>query len=152
MELCDFKRYSAFFHNGTIDKIIQDGNNIYIWMESSGMLPEWLIEYPIQVNEETCIKGVLHCLNVSSLIVNHISEATFQQTQDCAEILDFDVENEDVSFLVIWRDWKEKSIYSNISGLIKIQAERFYWRHENYISSSPKRSFETTYDPRNENR
>lgn len=146
MKLEEFKRLTCFFHDGSIDHIEQFRKNIYMWMESAQLLPEWIEEFNVKVNDNQCIKGVFHCINVKSLMIDHVPQKTLQMNCDSAEILDFDIVEDGVQLLVVWRD-RSDGLYTNNSGLIKIIAQKFYWRYDEYVSDPPEIAFQSSYKP-----
>lgn len=142
----EFEKLMGFFHDGLIDRIIQVDRNIYIWMESSQLNPEWIEEFNVNVNDNMSIKGVFHCINVKNININHNDESKIQMNHDRAEILDFEIEGRGISLLVMWLDWNIKNKDTNI-GLIKIDADKFYWQYDDYISSTREHEFESSYKP-----
>lgn len=146
MEMNEFEKLMGFFHDGSIDHIKQHDRNIYLWMESAQLQQEWIDEFNVHVNDNMSIKGVFLCLNVKKLIIDHIPQTSIQMNYDVAEILDFDVEGAGISLLVLWRQWGT-GFRPNISGLIKIEADKFYWKYDEYVSASSKQKFKSSYKP-----
>lgn len=128
----EFNKVTAFFHDGILDRFEQHGKDIKIWMCSAQMNPEWLIEYPVKVDAENYIRGILHCNNLNDMIINDISENVFIQKFDCGDILDFEIINGQVKFLVVWYNLSKEEPSEDCQEIV-IQANTIYWEHVNYV-------------------
>lgn len=146
LESNEISKFEDFFHDGSIDHIEQIGNNIYMWMESAQLKPEWISEFQVRVNEDLRIKGVLHLINVKSIIVNEVVCNEYKPKFELSDILDLYVSETQISLLVIWRNRSPDDNTEEWQKVI-IEAERVFWRYDEYVNDPPEVAFQSSYKP-----
>lgn len=146
MELHEFKKVSAFFHDGTIDHFENTHREIYMWMESAELELEWVKKFQVKVNRDMRIKGVLHLINVRGVTINGIAFNEYNPRYEISDILHLYVSKNQISMFVCW---KNRSLVDKSEAWQKviIEADKIFWIYDDYIKPSSQRSFKSDYIP-----
>jgi hypothetical protein len=123
----DVKKYTIFFHDGGIVDFQLREDNIEFSMESSELLPEWNPEHIPLSNTQT-IRGKLHLFGVSQITINQVPVIQIKKIYDEGEILHFQINENNVTLLVIWSNFPPKNRVS-ICESIGIIAKEICWEN-----------------------
>jgi hypothetical protein len=122
----DIKKYSSFFHDGSIFSINQEPDRIEIWIESSELLPEWNIDN-LSLSSSNTIRGKLFLYEITNVFLDETLVETIQRKQCDLEILRFSIENNVIKFLVNTFDYTTRNVtYEDIT----IHANRIEWKND----------------------
>ena len=122
----EIKNYECFFHDGSINNILQTGKNIDFFIESGEILPAWNKENVILSKNNTLI-GVLSVINNSFIKVNGLCSCGLKMNYDDGEILKLNIDGNKLFIIVKWLNYPPKKIV-NITDCIEIEAENFLWK------------------------
>ncbi len=97
----NLKKYEDYFHDGGINNIKQNDENIEFFMESCEILPEWK-EVDIKLSKCNTITGKLILSGIKKITIDDKALDKIIQIYDDAGILDFDIYEDHVRFLLEW--------------------------------------------------
>ncbi len=124
--MMDIRKYTGYFHDGSIEDIKSYDKNIELWMSSSEILPEWHVDLPLsntsRITGKLILRGV-EKINISDLLVSEISFI-----YDSGEILQFEIYNNKVTLLMIWYNFPPKDRMSKFEQII-IHASQIEWEN-----------------------
>jgi hypothetical protein len=125
----DIAKYADYFHDGCVDNIFHEGNNICFSLESA------VIENPNQIvdkkylSESNTFKGILRLHNICKLMISHKKHTgVLRMEHDDGNILDLEIEGNRFFLLVEWRNFPPKSRKTDVSE-IEIEAEKIWWEN-----------------------
>src|SRR3990167_7330623 len=122
----DIKKYTGYFHDGSILAIQHQGNKLVIFMESAEMDEEDKLDDVVFAKDDN-IRGKLHLEGVTSIIEEDIGNLTkFEMKKVIATIFDFELKENQVEFQIIWDSIPiDKEDFS----VVKIEAEKIWWEN-----------------------
>lgn len=119
-------KYKDYFCDGTLLDVEHGENQIDFFLESAEVDPEE-IEDELVLSKENRIKGKLSLKNVTSLkIENEPYLSPFIKEYDDGEILDFNIQGDELSFLIEWKNFPPKARSTKISK-IEVKAKKVEW-------------------------
>ena len=125
--MIDISKYTSFFHDGSINDIINKDNNIILIMESAQIDEEDLKE-PIPLTKDQRINGKLHIENIKSISVNKILTKKIEKILDDGEIMDFEIDNNHIFISFLWDNYPRKPKINEYHGY-DIEAEKIWWEN-----------------------
>ncbi len=121
----NIQKFTSYFHDGSIDRIIQCGKDLEIWMESSEILSSWgEVNIPLSVNKT--ILGKLIVSGIKQIIINSVPIDELKKEYDDCEILKFRICENEIDLLVIWSNYFPKEQTSKFEHII-LNANRIEW-------------------------
>src|SRR3990167_1281029 len=124
----DIKKYSGYFHDGAIRVIQHQGNNLVIFMESAEMDEEDKLDDVVFAKDDS-IHGKLHLEGVKSIVEEGVGNlTTFEMKNDHAGIFDFELNENQVEFQIIWESFAPNCMDEDFS-VVKIEAEKIWWEN-----------------------
>lgn len=123
----DIKKYSGYFHDGTIISIKDNGEKIEIWMESAEIIPKWEVK-GVELSNSKTILGKLILSGVTKIFVNNVLVEQFKQNYDDGEILSLSINEGSVDLMIKWCNFPPKERTSHFES-ISIQASSIYWEN-----------------------
>ena len=124
----DIKKYTSFFHDGSILAIQHQKNNLVIFMQSAEMDEEDKLDDVI-FSKEGSIRGKLHLEGVKSIVEEGVGNlTTFEMKTEDAGIFDFELKENQVEFQIIWGSFAPNCFDEDFS-VVKIEAEKIWWEN-----------------------
>ncbi len=127
----DIKKYTSYFHDGSIISMKQDLEKIEIFMESAEIIPEWNVGGIILSNYNT-IRGKLIIIEIGKIYINKNQVRKVEQNYDEGEIMNFEMENGYVNLNIQWHNYfpkKNDPLFENIF----IYANQITWENLPYL-------------------
>jgi hypothetical protein len=124
----DLKKYTSFFHDGSIVAIYHVRKKITLTMESAEMDAED-IKDDIILSKDDRIRGRLHIEGVKIVKENGQIYSDFLKMK-CkdAEIFHFEIGRNKVEIQIKWFSYPSNPCIENFS-IIEIDAEKIYWEN-----------------------
>ena len=105
----DIKKYTSFFHDGSILAIQHQENSLVIFMESAEMDEEDKLDDVIFTKDDS-IQGKLHLEGIKNITDKyHGNLSKFEMKKVIATIFDFEIHEHNVKFQIIWDSILTKS-------------------------------------------
>ena len=122
----DIKKYTGYFHDGSILAIQHQGNKLVIFMESAEMDEEDKLDDVVFAKDDS-IHGKLHLEVVKSIVEEGVGNLIkFEMKNIYAKIFDFELNRNQVEFQIIWNSIPfDKEDFS----VVKIEAEKIWWEN-----------------------
>ena len=124
----DISNYTAFFHDGSLSKIIHQKNELILSMQSAEIALE---ELPgnIALSSDDRIKGKLHIVDVENIEINEKSSSNKWEMQfDKGRIFDFEIKGKIIELDIEWVNYPPRLNVTDFST-IKIKAEKIWWEN-----------------------
>ena len=122
----DIKKYTGYFHDGSILAIQHQKNNLVIFMQSAEMDEEDKLDDVI-FSKEGSIRGKLHLEEVTSITEEDAGNLIkFEMKTEDAEIFDFKLNENQVEFQIIW---DSIPVGKEDFSVVKIEAEKIWWEN-----------------------
>lgn len=122
----DIRFYAGFFHDGSLDNIIQVKNKIELWIGSREIESDDEIDKSIVLSKRHTIRGKLILSDVINITINNDLVDNIKKVFDSGEILDLIFEDKTVIILVNWLNFPVKKCEFKFEE-IKIKAKQIYW-------------------------
>lgn len=127
-ETLNIKKYTAYFHDGSLIDIQHSDNKIVLSLESAEM-DSIDMEDDISLSERGTIKGKLHLEEVQSIKINDSPfHGKLKLFYDYGSIFDFDIRNNIVELQISWRNSPQKPFVNDFSTII-IEAKKIWWEN-----------------------
>jgi len=125
----DIRKYTSYFHDGSVCDIKHNGNNIVLALESSELEPEWN-EDNIILSKFNALAGNLHLEGVKKIYINDkISHDKFEMIHDIGDIYHLKIKNNTMILEALWRNDSPKLPEETDLFIYKIEAEKIYWEN-----------------------
>ncbi|MFZ4772728.1 MAG: hypothetical protein ACOYK9_01905 [Chlamydiia bacterium] len=125
-ELINFKKYVDYFHDGDLNDIQIDNQDIRLSIESA-RLDQDEFETGFNLNEDDRIQGILHLKNISEILVNKkIPEKPLQVISECGDIFDLKLSDNKVTLVVEWTKFRDKTFEKFMVYEISCEEAVFY--------------------------
>jgi len=124
----DISNYTAFFHDGSLSKIIHQKNKLILNMQSAEIAIE---ELPgnIALSSDDRIKGKLHIINVENIEINEkILSDRWKMQFDKGRIFDFEIKGKIIELDIKWVNYPPHPNIEDFST-IKIKADQVWWEN-----------------------
>lgn len=122
----DIRRYTGYFHDGTLISISHTKNEIIFELESAVILDEWNVDSHLLSPNKT-IKWYLIISDVSQVSLNDEKyKHPLEMKYENGEILDIEINKDQLSLLVEWTNFKTTPKQKDVSS-IEIKANKIYW-------------------------
>src|SRR3990167_9514624 len=122
----DIKKYTGYFHDGSILAIQHQKNNLVIFMQSAEMDEEDKLDDVI-FSKKGSIRGKLHLEEVTSITEEDAGNLIkFEMKTEDAEIFDFKLNENQVEFQIIW---DSIPVGKEDFSVVKIEAEKIWWEN-----------------------
>ena len=126
IKMIDIRKYTDFFHDGTLSKIFQNERNIILWIKSAQIDEEEDLKEYIPLSEDHRIKGELHIENILDLkILGENVLNIIEKPLAFASILDFEIENNHLFLSVLW-NYLNPRRHEYLE--YNIEAEKIWWK------------------------
>lgn len=123
----EIKKYTSYFHDGSVISIKQENNKIEILMESAEIPSEWNITN-IPLSSYKTITGKLTLFGVKSISVNDSQVKQINQNHDDGEVLRFRIDENTVDLAIEWCDYPPKERKFQFEHIV-IQASQIEWKN-----------------------
>lgn len=124
----DIRRYTSFFHDGSITDISHTDNVIIISMESAEMDIED-VKDDITLAKDDRIRGRLHIEGIKNIEINNEPfNEIVKKIYDDGGIFDFEIEQNSIELSIDWVNYPPKPKVDEFS-VIKIQAKKIWWEN-----------------------
>ncbi len=124
----DIKKYTGYFHDGTLIDVQPDGNQVTFFLESSQIEPDEIIDKEL-LSKDNTLKGKLHVENIKNIKVgNKEYKGILRKEYDDGEILHLKIHNNTMLLLLEWTNFPPKTRMTDVSK-IEIEAEKIYWEN-----------------------
>ena len=121
----DIKKYTSFFHDGSIFDIQCNKNEILIFMHSAEMDEEDIQDDAI-LSKENILKGKLHLEGIKKIIENNLLIDSFIMKKEDGGIFRFKIYDNIVQFQITWDSIPfDKEDFS----VVEIEAEKIWWEN-----------------------
>lgn len=123
-------KFSGYFHDGTIHKIVHKKNEVTIYIESAQILPEWEWDRKnLPISKRDTISGKLHLVEIKKIKENDQPfNDILKITYDVGDLFDLEIKKNHVNLLVTWL--KQKPPFHRTDMIsIEIEAEKIYWEN-----------------------
>jgi hypothetical protein len=124
----DISNYTAFFHDGSLSKIIHQNNKIILCMQSAEIALE---ELPgnIALSSDDRIKGNLHIVNIENIEINEKKFSDkWKMHFDKGKIFNFEITGTIIELDIIWINYPPHPNKEDFST-IKIKADKIWWKN-----------------------
>ena len=127
----DIRKYTGFFHDGSIIGVYHTGDALTISMESAEMDIEDLTD-DVALSENNRMKGKLHLEELRNYLTNHHNCRIFDKTFENAEIFRFIINQNKVELQLLK--------YSEIHGApdfftFEFEADKIWWENRPDLTS-----------------
>ena len=123
----ELKKYTSHFHDGLIDGIHYNDDEIVLTMVSAEIDPKYLHDLSILSNSGRFC-GKLHIQGVKKIEEVNGENHELQKYLDRGTILDLEIHDSVVEFDVLWEAWKVSDA-RDIFVSHRIEAESIYWEN-----------------------
>ena len=123
----ELKKYTSHFHDGLIDGIHYNEDEIVLTMVSAEIDPKYLHDLSILSNSGRFC-GKLHIQGVKKIEEVNGENHELQKYLDRGTILDLEIHDSVVEFDVLWEAWKVSDA-RDIFVSHRIEAESIYWEN-----------------------
>ncbi|MFZ4772726.1 MAG: hypothetical protein ACOYK9_01895 [Chlamydiia bacterium] len=125
-ELINFKKYTGYFHDGDLNNIQTDGQDIRLFIESA-QLDQEEFEPGFSLNEDDRIQGILYLKNVSKIQINDkISEKPLHVISECGEIYKLKLNDKQFTLVMEWVKFTDKTFREFMVYEISFEEAVFY--------------------------
>ena|SRR3990167_1061339 len=124
----DIKKYTSFFHDGSILAIQHQGNDLVISMESAEMDEKDLQDDAV-LSKDDSLRGKLHIENIKNISEEKTgSLIKFAMKTEDAGIFHFEFNKNHIEFQIIWGSFSSNCFDEDFS-VVKIEAEKIWWEN-----------------------
>ena len=124
----DFKKYTGYFHDGTLIGVRKKENNMEIFLESCEISSDEFTDKK-KLSKANTLKGKLCLIGIKWIKVDEKEGKEIPCDEyDDGEILRFRMNSGKVFFLIEWKNFPPKPCIEDI-GTIEIEAKKIYWKN-----------------------
>jgi hypothetical protein len=124
----NIKKYTSFFHDGSVLDIQHVNDKMILSMESAEMDKDD-IKDDITLSKDDRIRGKLHIEKIKRIKLNKkLFLGTIKKTYDDGGIFDFEIKKNSVELSIDWVNFPPKTEVNDFS-VIKIEAEKIWWEN-----------------------
>ncbi len=123
------RKYSGYFHDGSIRGIETNDNDLVISVESAEIYSEWPWDRKsIPLSRHSTITGKLHLKGVERILINGKKSHKFKMIYEKGTIFDLDIEKKIIKLEVIWKQYVPVKKETGIVD-IEVGANDIIWEH-----------------------
>jgi|JI9StandDraft_1071089.scaffolds.fasta_scaffold271292_1 hypothetical protein len=139
--LMKFFECTAYFHDGSLLEIIDNGASIKFFLESAEVDPSSFL-HSFQLSKENTLQGVLNLKGIKKILVDGqpIKRPLNMKYPD-GEILNLDIQEESFFLLIEWKNSPPRGQANDVSE-IEIEAEGICWENKLFDSSKLEKNDE----------
>ena len=128
-ELMDIRKYTSYFHDGSIYDIKHNGKKIVLSLESCELEPEWN-EDNIPLSKLNLISGYLHLENVQNVYINKKkTHEKLEMIHDLGDIYHLEIKDNNMRMSASWSNDAPKLPEETDVIVYEIEAEKIYWEN-----------------------
>lgn len=124
--LMKFFECTAYFHDGSLLEIIDNGASINIFLESAEVDPSAFL-HTFQLSKENTLQGILILNGIKKILVDGQSvKRPLKMKYPDGEVLNLDIQKETLVLLIEWKNSPPRGQANDVSK-IEIEAEEICW-------------------------
>ena len=124
----DIRQYTAYFHDGGLIGVKKKENNMEFFLYSCEITSDEPVDEKL-LSEDNSLRGKLCLIGIKWIKVDDIENKEIPWKEyDGGGILDLEIDNNKIFFLIEWRTYPPKPYTRDVST-IEIEAEQIYWEN-----------------------